>query len=135
MPTLPRTTGWRVLQSARLAVLDKRAAERLARYPELTGRIAARALERSRNLAINMAIVHHRRVEVRLHMLFWHLAERWGRVRTDGIILPLHLTHAVLADLVSVRRPSVSSALSALAERGIVHRVGQDWLLLGEPPS
>ncbi len=133
-PTLPRTTGWRVLEPTRMAVLDSRAAQRLADYPQLTGRIIARALERSRNLAVNMAIVHHPRVDVRLHMLFWHLADRWGRVRTDGIILPLRLTHSVLADLVAARRPTVSTTLSELAKRDLVRAVTDGWLLLGEPP-
>jgi CRP/FNR family transcriptional regulator, cyclic AMP receptor protein len=133
--TLAPTTGWRVLEPARIAVLDAHAAVRFARYPELTGRLVAKALERSRNLASGMAIVHHTRVEVRLHMLFWHLADRWGRVRSDGVLLPLRLTHAILADLVSARRPSVSTGLSELARQGLVERVGDGWLLRGEPPG
>jgi CRP-like cAMP-binding protein len=132
---LSRTTGWRVLEPTRIAVLDRPAAARLARYPELTGRLVAKALERSRNLATGMAIVHHTRVEVRLHMLFWHLADRWGRVRRDGVLVPLRLTHAILADLVSARRPSVSTGLSVLARQGLVERVGRDWLLRGDPPG
>ena len=134
-PTLPRTTGWRVLQPTRLALLDMQAARRLARYPELTGRLVGRALERSRNLTANMAIVHQPRVDVRLRMLFWQLADRWGRVRPDGVSVPLHLTHAVLADLVAARRPTVSSALSELADRGLVRSIGAGWLLSGEPPG
>jgi CRP/FNR family cyclic AMP-dependent transcriptional regulator len=134
-PTLPRTTGWHVLAPTRVALLDMQAARRLARYPELIGRLVGRALERSRNLAVNMAIVHQPRVDVRLHMLFWQLADRWGRVRSDGISVPLHLTHAVLADLVAARRPTVSTALSELAERELVRTTGSGWLLSGEPPG
>lgn len=133
--TLSRTTGWRVLEQARIAVLDKYAAVRLARYPELTGRLVAKALERSRSLAAAMAIAQHTRVEVRLHMLFWHLADRWGRVRPGGVIVPLRLTHAILADLVSARRPSVSTGLSVLARQGLVERMGREWLLHGDPPG
>jgi CRP/FNR family cyclic AMP-dependent transcriptional regulator len=133
--SLSRTSGWRVLEQARIAVLDKHAATRFARYPELTGRLVARALDRARNLATMMAIVHHTRVEVRLHMLFWHLADRWGRVRPDGVIVPLRLTHSILADLVSARRPSVSTGLAELARRGLVRRDGASWLLSGEPPG
>ena len=134
-PALPRTTGWRVLQQTRVALLDIRAAQRLARYPELTGSLVGRALERSRNLAVNMAIVHQPRVDVRLHMLFWQLADRWGRVRSDGISVPLRLTHTVLADLVAARRPTVTSALSELADRGLLRSVDGTWLLSGEPPG
>lgn len=133
--TLSRTTGWRVLEQARIAVLDRYAAVRLARYPELTGRLVAKALERSRNLAAATAIAQHTRVEVRLHMLFWHLADRWGRVHPGGVNVPLRLTHAILADLVSARRPSVSVGLSVLARQGLVERVGREWLLRGDPPG
>jgi CRP/FNR family transcriptional regulator, cyclic AMP receptor protein len=135
LPTLPRTTGWRVLEPTRMAVLDSQLAYRMARYPELTGRVVARALERSRNLAVNMAIVHHPRVDIRLHMLLWHLADRWGHVRTNGVILPLRLTHTVLADLVAARRPTVSTTLAELARRGLVEQVDDGWLLLGGPPG
>jgi len=133
--TLSSTTGWRVLEHARVAVLDNKAAVRLARYPELTGRLVAKALERSRNLTAATAIAQHTRVEVRLHMLFWHLADRWGRVRPGGVIVPLRLTHAILADLVSARRPSVSTGLSVLARQGLVQRIDGAWLLRGDPPG
>jgi len=133
--SLSRTTGWRILEPARVAVLDRNAAARLARYPELTGRLVAKALERSRNLATAMAIARHTRVELRLHMLFWHLADRWGRVRTGGVLVPLRLTHSLLGDLVSARRPSVSTAFSQLARQGLVERISEGWLLHGDPPS
>jgi CRP/FNR family cyclic AMP-dependent transcriptional regulator len=132
--TIRRTTGWRVLEPTVVALLDGRVAHRFARYPELTGRLVGRTLARSRTLAVNMAIVHQPRVEVRLHVLFWHLAERWGRSRRDGVVVPLRLTHSVLADLVAARRPTVSAALSELARRGRVQPVGDEWLLMGEPP-
>jgi CRP-like cAMP-binding protein len=133
--TLSRSSGWRVLEAARIAVLDHNTAVRFARYPELTGRLVAKSLERSRNLATAMAIAHHSRVDTRLHMLFWHLADRWGRVCPDGVLIPLALTHAMLADLVSARRPSVSTGLSEMARQGLVERVARGWLLRGDPPG
>jgi CRP-like cAMP-binding protein len=92
-------------------------------------------LDRSRNLAINMAIIHQARVNVRLLMLLWHLADRWGRVRSEGVVLPLHLTHSVLADLVAARRPTVTSALTELARLGLVIPLDRGWLLSGDPPG
>jgi hypothetical protein len=133
--TLAQTTGWRVLETARVAVLDIEAARCLSAYPTLTGRLVGRALDRARNLAINMAIVQQARVSVRLHMLFWHLAERWGRVRSEGVILPLNLTHAVLADLVAARRPTVTTALTELSRLGLIRTTGTGWLLSGGPPG
>lgn len=134
-PALTRTTRWRVLQPARMALLDDECARSFARYPELTGRFVARALDRSRNLTVNMAIIHQARVNVRLQMLFWHLADRWGRVTAEGVLLPLNLTHSVLADLVGARRPTVSTSLSELSRQGLVSAVRYGWLLSGEPPG
>jgi CRP/FNR family cyclic AMP-dependent transcriptional regulator len=132
---LSPTTGWRVISRSRLAVLDERATARLARYPALFGAITGRALDRARRLALMMAIVHHPRIEIRLHMLFWHLADRWGRVGRDGVTLPLGLSHSLLADLIAAQRPSVTGALGKLYERGLVSVVDQGWLLIGEPPG
>ncbi len=133
--TLSRTTGWRVLEATRLAVLDEPVAMAMAGYPQLTGRLVGRALDRSRNLAINMAIIHQARVNVRLLMVLWHLADRWGRVRTEGVVLPLQLTHSVLADLVAARRPTVTSSLTELARQERVEPQTRGWLLRGEPPG
>jgi CRP/FNR family transcriptional regulator, cyclic AMP receptor protein len=82
-----------------------------------------------------MAIVQQPRIDLRLHMLFWELADRWGIVRQDGVHVPLQLTHATLSGLVVARRPTVTKALGELAQRGAVIWTGSDWLLPGEPPS
>jgi CRP/FNR family transcriptional regulator, cyclic AMP receptor protein len=132
--TLRLKSGWTVLEPVRMALLDRRFTRQLGHYPELGGRLFERAIRRSRRLAVNMAIIHQARVDDRLQMLFWHLAGRWGRVRGDGVLLPLRLTHTVLADLVAARRPTVTSALSDLARRGLVRGVDEGWLLSGEPP-
>jgi CRP/FNR family transcriptional regulator, cyclic AMP receptor protein len=135
MPTLPMTIGWRVLETARVAILDDAFMGHLASYPALAGRLVGRAVSRSRNIAVNMAIVHQARVDVRLHMLFWHLASRWGRVGSGGVTVPLRLTHAVLAELVAARRPTVTSALTLLSKRGLVRSTDHGWLLAGEAPG
>ncbi|HEY2439335.1 MAG TPA: helix-turn-helix domain-containing protein [Solirubrobacteraceae bacterium] len=132
---LARSTGWRVLEPTRLAVLDEAVARRLAVYPKLIGRLVGRAIDRSRHLAVNMAIIHQARVNVRLHMMLWHLAERWGRVGSEGVLLPLALTHAVLSDLVAARRPTVTTALAELYRQELVRDLPRGWLLLGEPPG
>jgi CRP/FNR family transcriptional regulator, cyclic AMP receptor protein len=134
-PVLTLSTGWRVIEPARMAVLDEPFVRRVGRYPHLSGRLVGRALERSRNLAVNMAIVHQPRVDVRLHMVFWQLATRWGRVRSDCVILPLQLTHNVLADLTAARRPTVTTALTELTKRGLVQAVEEGWLLTDGPPG
>jgi hypothetical protein len=47
----------------------------------------------------------------------------------------MRLTHAVLADLVAARRPTVSSAISELVRSGLVQTTGDEWMLFGEPPG
>jgi CRP/FNR family cyclic AMP-dependent transcriptional regulator len=133
--SLSVTRGWRVLTPLRLAVIDVEAARRCAEYPELMGSFVDRALDRTRNLQILMAIVHHARVNVRVHTLLWHLADRWGRVRSEGVLLPLSITHSVLADMVAARRPTVTTALSELARMDLVRPVEGGWLLLGDRPG
>jgi CRP/FNR family cyclic AMP-dependent transcriptional regulator len=133
--TLPLANEWLILEPSRVAVLDERFVRQLARFPQVAGRLFGRSVLRSRQLAVNMAIVHQARVDVRLHLLFWHLASRWGRVRSDGVVVPLRLTHTVLADLVAARRPTVTSALTDLGRRGLVRAVSDGWLLSGLPPG
>jgi CRP/FNR family transcriptional regulator, cyclic AMP receptor protein len=133
--TLPRSGRWRVLQDCRLAVLDATVTMRLGRYPEVFSSLFARAQQRSRHVAVNMAIVQQPRIDVRLEMLFWELADRFGRVRQDGVHVPIALTHATLADLVAARRPTVTKALGELTERAAVIWTGEDWLLPGDPPA
>jgi hypothetical protein len=133
--SLPRTGKWRVLHESRMAILDSDFVLRASRYPEVVSSLTARALRRARHIATNMAIVQQPRIDLRLHMLFWELADRWGIVRQDGVHVPLHLTHATLSDLVAARRPTVTKALGELAQRGAVTWTGKDWLLPGEPPD
>jgi hypothetical protein len=135
LPALAVTTGWQVLEASRIAVLDEQFAHRLAPYPPLAARLVSRAMQRARNLAVNMAIVHHPRADVRVQMLLWHLAARWGRVGPEGVVVPLRLTHSMISDLVAARRPTVSSAISELTRRGVLKSGGDRWLLAGEPPG
>ncbi len=133
--SFPRRLRWSALEPCRFAVLDVDLMRRLADYPEVYGRLVARALRRSRHLAVNIAIVHQPRVEARLHMLLWHFADRWGIVRVDGVMMPVNLTHETLAELIAARRPTVSSALAGLERAGLLRRTREGWLLRGGPPG
>src|SRR5947209_8650618 len=135
MPSLPRTSYGRVLQPCRVAILDLEFLRCVGRYPQVVSNLFTRALQRARHVGVNMAIVQQPRIDIRLHMLFWELADRWGVVRQDGVHVPVALTHSTLADLVAARRPTVTKALGELAERGAVAWTGQEWLLPGMPPA
>jgi CRP/FNR family transcriptional regulator, cyclic AMP receptor protein len=132
---IPFETTWRVVVRTRLAVLDLRWAARMAPFPEIAGELAGRCLERSLRLATIMAIVQQRRLDQRLWLLFWELADRYGKVHSDGVHIDLPLTHEVISHLAAARRPSVSSALSRLSARGILRREGRYWVVTGDVPS
>lgn len=133
--SLPRTGRWQVLRRGRVAVLDSDFATRVCRYPEVVSALFARAIKRSRHMAVNIAIVHQPRIDVRVQMLLWELADRFGTVSRDGVRLPLRLTHAVIGELVAARRPTVTKSLGELADRGLVRWTGKEWLLTGDPPT
>jgi CRP-like cAMP-binding protein len=135
LASVPHQTGWRVLERSRIAVLDIDFARRIAAFPEIYAELVSRALRRQRQLAVNIAIVHQPRVEVRVHMILWQLADRWGTVRQDGVLLPLRLTHTLLAELVAARRPTVSAAITTLERGGEISRPPEGWLLHGRPPG
>ena len=122
---------WRVIEPTRLALLDAGFARRACRWPTADGGAPAAHLEAEpRARACCLAATQARRAEVRLRALFWHLADRWGRVTPDGVILPLPLTHSVIAQLTGLRRPSVSISLGELERAGEIVRLSKDsWLI------
>lgn len=128
--------GWTVLEPTRLAVLDHRLVLRMTPWPELGLELFSRGTRRAHHLAVALAIAHHQRVDDRLVLTLWHLAERWGRVGPDGITVPLPLPHQRLADLVGAHRPAVTSAVGDLTRRGVLSRRGdRSWVLHGSPPA
>jgi hypothetical protein len=128
--------GWMVLEPTRLAVLDHALVLRIARWPQIGVELFNRGSRRAHHLAVALAIAHHPRVEDRLLLTLWHLAERWGRVHPDGIVVSLPLGHQRLADLVGAHRPSVTSAMGALMRmRRVSRRESGEWVLHGQPPE
>jgi CRP/FNR family cyclic AMP-dependent transcriptional regulator len=125
---------WTVLARSRLALLDRRFGVELARYPEVMVTVVDRVNERALRLAVTQAISQLNRVDRRLLGLFWHLAERWGRMTPDGVALPMTLSHRMLGQLIGARRPTVSTALGELTRQGeLARRDDGSWLLTGAP--
>jgi CRP/FNR family transcriptional regulator, cyclic AMP receptor protein len=128
--------GWTVLEEARLAVLDHELVLRIVPWPQLGLELFNRGTRRAHHLAVALAIAHHQRVDDRLLLTLWHLAERWGRVHPDGIVVPLPLGHQRLADLVGAQRQSVTTAMGGLTRSGAISRRDSgDWVLHGDPPD
>jgi hypothetical protein len=128
--------AWVVLEPTRLAVLDHGLVTRITPWPQLGVELFSRATRRAHSLAVALAIAHHQRVDDRLLLTLWHLAERWGRVRPEGIAVRLPLSHQRLADLVGAHRPSVTTAMGDLVRSGAISRCeGGTWTLHGSPPD
>jgi CRP-like cAMP-binding protein len=133
---VPLEAQWRVLEPARLAILDRRFAVVAGRFPDVMAALLARTTARSRGLVALMSISHLTRIEARVHVCLWYLADRFGRVTSEGVVLPLPLTHMTVARLVGAQRPSVTTALGELAEQGrVARRPDGTYLLLGDPPT
>ncbi len=135
-PSVHFEIGWDVLQPTSVAVLDREFAARVAPWPEVAAALMDRMVRRAHALAFQLAVSHLKLVETRLLAVLWYYADSWGRVTPEGTVLGVPLTHALLARVVGARRPSVSTALGRLHDRGLVERIehGQ-WLLLGDRPS
>jgi CRP/FNR family cyclic AMP-dependent transcriptional regulator len=129
---LRHSVRWSVLSPSRVALLDRRVAIRIGRYPEVNAVVIDRVVQRSLRLSVTQAISQLNRVDRRLLALFWHLAERFGRMTPDGVVIPMTLSHRMLGQLIGARRPTVSTALSQLAREGtVVRRDDATWLLRG----
>jgi hypothetical protein len=127
--------GWEVLEPTTVALLDDRFAESVRPWPEVVSALFERLTAQSARIALHCAISQLPRVEERLHALLWLLAERWGRVTADGVVVPLKLTHEMLGQLIGARRPTVSLAVKLLEQRGeVLRRSDGAWLLVRSGP-
>lgn len=127
---VPAEVRWTASVTSRVAVLDDKLLTALNAWPAITARLLAQVTRQTSEMALQRAFSQLPRVEQRLLALFWHLAERWGRVGTDGIVVHLAVTHEALGRMVGSRRPTVSLALKELASTGtVVRRADGAWLL------
>jgi hypothetical protein len=136
--TAPFSSGvrWQVLEPCRIAILDERVCAVIGRWPDLVAAIVGRALARSREQAIALAAGQIPSMRLRLLVVLWHIAQRWGEPHEGGTAVPVRLTHELLGNLTSAQRPSVSHALTALRSHGLVDRTPDGrFVLLGDPPS
>jgi CRP/FNR family cyclic AMP-dependent transcriptional regulator len=127
---------WQVLEPSSVAVLDDSFARLLGRWPSVMSALLDRAVRRILRMSIHQALLQLSPLETRLLVLFWHLAERWGKVTPAGINVRLRLSHEVLGHLVGAQRASVTTALRHIGESGkLARRTDGTWLLRGSPPD
>ena len=97
--------------------------------------MVARATRRARLLSFRLAILELKHVNLRVLLLLWHLADRWGRVRPEGVRLDLELTHDLIGRMIGAHRTSVTIALRELTAEGRLTRDNRRWVLHGPPPQ
>ena len=123
------TVAWDAVEDSALALLGRRFLAAARQFPALTAALSRRQLEQSARAARHAAVAQLPRVERRILSLLCGLAEERGRVAVDGVTVDLPVKQAVLGQLIGARRPTVSLALKALAQEGLLYRRGTQWLL------
>jgi CRP-like cAMP-binding protein len=112
------------------ALLDGRFAARMAAWPEVFAALARRQITRTRRLILQACILSLPRVEDRLELMLWRLAEQFGTMTREGLAVQLPFTHRQLAEMVGARRPTISGAVKSLAAEGRIRQPGRrQWLL------
>ena len=126
----PVQVRWNVLSPSQVLVLDRRFAARLQDFPEVSAALFARLFQRAQRLSASQAISQLTNVERRLIALLWHVADRWGVVTAEGVVVPLSFSHRLLGEMVGARRPTVSTAIARLVAREeLIRRGDGTWLL------
>jgi hypothetical protein len=121
--------NWTVLAPSVVALFDRRLIGLCARWPSVLVELAVRSTRQMNRLSLQVAIARIPRIDDRLLVLFWRIAQRWGRVTPDGVLIPLPLTHEAIASLVAASRPPVSTALAQLSRDGLLQRTRDGWLM------
>jgi CRP-like cAMP-binding protein len=127
---LPCAIRWRACEPTVLAALDARFAIATRRWPSLAVVVVRKLCQRADRLAAQAAALQLPRVEERVLAVLWQLAERFGRVRREGVIVPFKLSHHLLGQLVGARRPTVSLAIKELIDADHLLRADDGcWIL------
>ena len=116
-------------EPGRVALLNGRFHAAARVWPALSSLVQHRLANQSRRLAVQAAILALPRVESRVLAVLWHLADVFGSVGPDGVLVPLQLTHERLGRLVGAQRPTVTLALRRLGDAGDAVRVPDGWML------
>lgn len=132
--SMRRRTCWRVVVPARMAILDDDLVSGLAGLTGMLSELHRRAVRRSWWLALHLALLSEPTLGSRLQLLLWCLADRWGRRRTDGVVIELPLTHEMIADLAGADRSAATRKLGELSSLGLIERRQGLFLLPGTPP-
>ena len=136
LPARPRSDGLdshRVVSAddwCTLARLDAHFLLAAARFPALMRELYRRLSDQEHRIAVNGAIGQLPRTDDRIVASLRQLAYRLGVEEEEGTVLHLPMTHATIGRMVGASRPTVSLALTRLAEDGCLRRRPDGaWLL------
>lgn len=115
---------------ASLAAIEVHFRYAAVRWPGIADFLHDRLARQTHHASMHLAMLHLPRIADRVTALFADLAERFGRVTADSILIDLRLTHDLIGGLVGGRRSTVTLALQELASQGLVERLDDDrWKL------
>jgi CRP/FNR family cyclic AMP-dependent transcriptional regulator len=135
-PALDVELRFNALERSRLALLDWNVARTAARWQGVLGQITGRLMGRASSASLRLLVHQVVRIDDRVLLSLWALAERFGRVTPDGVLVPLPINHTMMARFVGAQRPTVSQAVGELTRRGELERTEDGgWLLHGSFPE
>jgi CRP-like cAMP-binding protein len=132
---MPEQRSLLALTAVQLVAVDQSLLRSCLRWPPVGKALLESLTQRLRLNTLSLAVHQSPRVEERLWLALWQLADRFGRVSPSGAVVTLPgVTHSVLAEVVAARRPSVSSAMRRLSDGGLIEVTGRHrWLLRQQP--
>ncbi len=133
--SVPSRADWEVLAPVELAVLDLTYVRATIRWPRIGINLLDAVVERARVLSYFLTVRQVPRLEARVLATLWALADRWGHVSPEGVVVDLpKLTHDMIARMVAARRPSVTTGIRHLRELGLLESGSNGrWILHGDP--
>lgn len=116
------TDEWSLLSTGHVAVVGEDFHRQAQDFPSILTVMMDRVVARARWVGFQVALCQLPRIDHRLLLTFRYVAERWGIRGPQGTRIPIRLSHRSLAAMIGARRPKVSSALTALAEGGLIEQ-------------
>lgn len=116
------TDEWSLLSDGHVAIIGEDFHEQASDFPTILTALMDRVVGRARWLGFQVALSQLTRIDHRLILTFRYVSERWGVPAGRGVRIPIRLSHRSIAALIGARRPKVSSALTALADQGLIEQ-------------
>ncbi|MCB0869599.1 MAG: Crp/Fnr family transcriptional regulator [Solirubrobacterales bacterium] len=116
------TDEWSLISTGHVAIINEDFHQQAQEFPSILTVLMDRVVARARWLGFQVALSQLTRIDHRLLLTFRYVAERWGVESPRGVRIPIRLSHRNLAAMIGARRPKVSTALTALSEKGLIEQ-------------